>query len=116
MDRHGLRQTVSDAPQLSFARDVLRDFGSRTELISQELLDRLKVVKSDAVRVGEEFLAAAVWCLEQSAEAQSEYVTAFRLAQEDRYYESGQALQRSEIPLGILGRHCEDPLDDYRVA
>jgi hypothetical protein len=104
-----------DAPFDSL-RATLRAFRERRAPLAPSVLDALKQIKADAVAAGDQAVAGAAWCYEQIAKVQDEYLRAWQLMREDRFYGAWGALEQAELALHFLARHFDDATDLYGLA
>lgn len=76
----------------------------------------LAIAKAEAVRLGDQDRAKAIWCLETALRIQNLYLQAFSEMQAHKFYEAWCDLERAEIALDSLRRHDTTCWAEYRLG
>jgi hypothetical protein len=97
-------------------RNCLRAYQTRHGPILPELAGELAQIKADAVAANDQAVAGAAWCFERIAETHDQYLNAWQMMSEDRFYGAWCALERVEIGLHFLARHFDDSQDNYGLT
>lgn len=110
--------TVMNHAALGDARDRLSAYRDRTEAerLPQTHWHDLAEIKRQAVQVGNQTLAKAVWCLETISEIQDHYLSAFSSMKDDAFFEAWCELERCEVRLHNLSRHFPEDDDTFGLA
>ena len=107
---------LRDDDRLDEFRIALRGYRSRVTPLADDVRARLGDVKRASVVTGDEAFAKAAWCLETIGNAQDEYLRAWQMMREDRYYGAWCALEQAELALHFLARHFDDSRGEYGIA
>jgi hypothetical protein len=102
------QSVVEHDARFSAIRDLLTAFQERVIPLDPAIPESLARLKQAAVAAGDEAGAGAAWCLERIATAQDEYLRAWQLMHEDRFYAAWCALEQAELALHFLARHFDD--------
>jgi hypothetical protein len=87
-----------------------------TEPSPEDIKAFLSTAKAEAVGLGDQDGAKAIWCLETALRIQNLYLQAFSELRGHKFYEAWCDLERAEIALDSLQRHDTTCWGEYRLG